>query len=156
MFPSSLFLPLSYIFFLLDLSCVLVPLTDSRGSIRLKRGVWPVDIVELHPRTLFISFSAEAECQESIFSHVAFRLSLSLVLNTNLLAVLLCYALLLLLSSNFNVCIAALQGSTDDRSRVVLKKKGVVPFLKFRYFLKAIRLHQLAVVSRIEIVQLCV
>jgi len=48
-------------------------------SIRLKRGVWPVDIVEPHPRTLFIS-SAEAECQESIFSHAA-PLSLSLLLS---------------------------------------------------------------------------
>lgn len=36
-------------------------------SIRSKRGVWPVDIVEPHPRTLFISSSAEDECQESIF-----------------------------------------------------------------------------------------
>lgn len=48
-------------------------------SIRLKRGVWPVDIVEPHPRTLFIS-SAEAECQEGIFSHAASQVSLLLSL----------------------------------------------------------------------------
>lgn len=31
--------------------------------------MWPVDIAEPHPRALFISSSADAKCQECIFSH---------------------------------------------------------------------------------------
>lgn len=47
----------------------------------LKRGayVWSIDIVKPHPRTLFISSSAEVKCQESIFSQtVSWLFSLSL------------------------------------------------------------------------------
>lgn len=119
-------------------------------SIRLKRGVWPVDIVELHPRALFISLSAEAECQESIFSHVTFRLSLSLPLvNTDpLLVLLLCHALSLLLSSNFTFASPRYKEAQMTGHASYRKEKGVVPLLKFRYFLKAIGLHQLAAVSQ--------